>query len=351
MPKVSVIVPVYNTEKYLGRCLDSLLNQTLEDIEIILVDDHSTDNSLDIMQAYQEKEPRKIKIAQTKQNSGAGAARNVGLELADCNYIGFVDSDDYITPDYYEKLCAACDLTNSDISRTNRKIVLGNLDVSFLGRRTAYDEVTIIDPKKDYHYLIKEQPCVTNKVFKRELIGETRFPEDLKWEDYPFTIPLLLKANSIATVPGQNYFYNMHLSSTTVSDARKLSDRVLDIFTCADIIGENCLTEELDPKMIAQINYLQIQNCLGRLKEIVNANIPISEKRQLLTLISELIKTKYGPWQDHPSYQEEKLANPVHRLRMGLVEKALLPADDIPNDETTLKTLIKAKLQKCTKQQ
>ena len=100
MPKVSVIVPVYNTEKYLGRCLDSLLNQTLEDIEIILVDDHSTDNSLDIMQAYQEKEPRKIKIAQTKQNSGAGAARNVGLELADCNYIGFVDSDDYITPDY-----------------------------------------------------------------------------------------------------------------------------------------------------------------------------------------------------------------------------------------------------------
>ena len=346
MPKVSVIVPVYNTEKYLGRCLDSLLNQTLEDLEIILVDDHSTDHSLDIMQAYQKKEPRKIKLAQTKQNSGAGAARNVGLELVDCDYIGFVDSDDYITTDYYEKLCAACDSTNSDISRTNRKIVLGNLDVSFLGRKTAYDEVSIIDPKKDYHYLIKEQPSVTNKIFKRNLIDTARFPEGLKWEDYPFTIPLLLKADKIATVPGQNYFYNMHFNSTTVSDARKLSDRILDIFTCADIIGEKCLTEDLDPNMIAQINYLQIQNCLGRLKEIINANISLSEKRQLLTLISELIKVKYGPWQDHPIYQEEKLANPVHRLRMGLVEKALLPADDFPKDEETLKKLIKQKLPK-----
>ena len=304
---------------------------------------------MDILQAYQQAAPRKIKLLQTKQNSGAGATRNLGLDIATGDYIGFVDSDDYVTLDYYEKLHSACEKTNSDLARTNRKIVLGNMYVSCLGRNSTYDQAQIIDPKTDPRYLITEQPSVTNKLFKKELIADSRFPEGLKWEDYPFVIPLLFKANQVVTVPGKNYLYNMNFNNTTCGDFRKLSPKILDIFTCGDIIEEACLTESLDENMQAQLNYLQIQNCLRRLRDVLNAKMPISEKRQLLTLISELMKTKYGSWQENPAYQEEKANSPVNRVWMNIVEKSLIEQPATPQNETQLKQMIKAKVSKYTK--
>ena len=94
MPKVSVIIPVYNTEKYLKKCLDSVCNQTLSDIEIICIDDCSTDNSLNILKEYTLKDNR-IKLIEFKENKGAAVARNTGIDEAKGEYIGFIDSDDY----------------------------------------------------------------------------------------------------------------------------------------------------------------------------------------------------------------------------------------------------------------
>ena len=101
-PKVSIIVPVYNVEKYIRRCIDSLKNQTLEDIEIILVDDSSTDSSLEICKKAAEEDSR-IKVIH-KVNEGAGLARNAALEIAEGEYIGFADSDDYIDKEMYKTL-------------------------------------------------------------------------------------------------------------------------------------------------------------------------------------------------------------------------------------------------------
>ena len=103
MPKVSVIIPIYNTEKYLRKCLDSVCNQTLSDIEIICVNDCSTDNSLEILEEYASKDNR-IKLIDFKENKGAAVARNAGIDEAKGEYIGFVDSDDFIDLDFYEKL-------------------------------------------------------------------------------------------------------------------------------------------------------------------------------------------------------------------------------------------------------
>lgn len=102
MPKISIIIPVYNTEKYLSRCLDSAINQTLKDIEIICVNDGSTDNSLDILKEYAAKDNR-IKII-SKGNEGAAITRNIGINVATGEYIGFIDSDDYVDLDYFEEL-------------------------------------------------------------------------------------------------------------------------------------------------------------------------------------------------------------------------------------------------------
>lgn len=103
MSKVSVIIPVYNTEKFLRKCLDSVCNQTLQDIEIICINDCSTDGSLEILREYAGKDNR-IKLIELFENGGAAKARNIGIDIAHGEYIGFVDSDDFVDLDFYEKL-------------------------------------------------------------------------------------------------------------------------------------------------------------------------------------------------------------------------------------------------------
>ncbi len=112
--KVSIIVPVYNVEKYLQSCMDSLVNQTLEDIEIICVNDGSTDNSLEILESYAKKDSR-IKVF-TIENSGNSIARNYGIKIAKGKYVGFVDSDDYINETMFEKLYNSCEQNDLDLA-------------------------------------------------------------------------------------------------------------------------------------------------------------------------------------------------------------------------------------------
>ncbi len=124
-PSLSIIVPVYNVEKYLERCINSLIKQTLTDIEIILVDDSSTDSSLEICQKF-AKEDNRIKVIH-KVNEGAGMARNAGLKIATGEYIGFIDSDDYVQEDMYETLCEKAKKYNSDLILSGVLFVDGNM--------------------------------------------------------------------------------------------------------------------------------------------------------------------------------------------------------------------------------
>ena len=128
--KVSVIVPVYNSEIYLRDCLESLLNQTLTELEIILVDDASTDKSFEIIVEYKNKYP-KIKIFKSEQNKGQGASRNIGMSLATGEYIGFLDSDDYVAPTMYENLYNSAKENNANIATTRLTFVK---DGSYLGK-------------------------------------------------------------------------------------------------------------------------------------------------------------------------------------------------------------------------
>jgi len=120
IPNVSIIVPIYNVEPYLHRCLDSLVNQTLKDIEIICINDCSPDNSLDILKEYAEKDER-INIINFEKNQGVSVARNTGIEIAKGEYIGFVDSDDYVDLDFYEKLYKKARETDADMVKASLK--------------------------------------------------------------------------------------------------------------------------------------------------------------------------------------------------------------------------------------
>ena len=165
-PKVSVIVPVYNAEKYLERCINSLKNQSLEDIEIILVDDSSTDSSLEICSKMAEKDLR-IKVIHTV-NEGAGYARNAALEIATGEYIGFLDSDDFAEPDMFKTLYEKAVQYNSDLVMSGVLFVDGNM-FSKEGeriRKTYFDE--------DTHFETKE----ALKKLRMGIVGATPYDSD-----------------------------------------------------------------------------------------------------------------------------------------------------------------------------
>ena len=348
MPKISVIVPVYNTEKYLIKCLNSLLKQTLKDIEIIIVDDASTDNSYTIASSYATLFPDKIKLIRQAKNTGVAKARNLGLHHATGDYISFIDSDDYIAENMLEELYNACEKTSSPISRVNRKMVYKDIDVGFLGRNTNFDSEEIIIPGET-DYLYKEIPGCTNKLFRKDIIGNKEFPENLKWEDYPFTIPLLATSPSITTVPGPTYFYNMNTSGTTIGDFTSFNPRLLDIFDCSDIIGKECLTSETPIKIKEQIEFIQMQNCMQRLRDILLSDISLKDKRELLTLVSALINKKYGSWQENNIYQQSDKST-LYKLRMKIIENLIEPYDTRLTTEEELRGKVKEKINDIQKQ-
>jgi len=209
---ISVIIPVYNVDKYLSRCIDSVINQTYKNLEIILIDDGSTDNSGKICDEYALKNNRIIVIH--KQNEGVSSARNTGLNIATGNYIGFVDSDDYIEPDMYEVLynllikneveVSCCDYFV--FSRKEKKYVQ-SLDNTINGILYINE---ILNTKSGHGGFL------WNKLYSKNLIGNIQFDETLIFgEDYVFVIDVFMKAKKIAFCKDAKYYYCYNPNSVT----------------------------------------------------------------------------------------------------------------------------------------
>lgn len=207
LPAVSVIVPVYNTEAELPRCLDSLLGQTLQGIEIIVVNDGSPDRAQDIIDRYAAAHPARIWVL-TKENGGLADARNYGLAAATGEYVGFVDSDDYADPRMFELLHARAAETGSDIVACD---YLG-IDVE-TGAEHRYREGTAdqfgSSVRQDPGLLLRNSASVCNKLFRRSLFedGGIAFPAGLDFEDLATTYRLFARANKIEKVDEVLYFY------------------------------------------------------------------------------------------------------------------------------------------------
>ena len=162
MKKVSVIVPVYKVEKYLNKCLESLVNQTLQDIEIIVVNDGSPDNSQSIIDNFKQNYPEKI-ISIIKENGGQGSARNVGLEKSSGQYIGYVDSDDYIELDMYEKLY------NKAITNDFDVVICDNFVVNEKNEK-KYPECNYKNEHSTLENAFLGKIAVWNKIYKRKIL-------------------------------------------------------------------------------------------------------------------------------------------------------------------------------------
>ena len=193
--KVSVIVPVYNVEPYLDKCLNTLVNQTLKKIEIIIVNDGSKDNSEKIIEKYLKKYPEKIKYIK-KANGGLSSARNEGLKYASGEYIGFVDSDDYVSLNTFNLMYKKAKEKNFDLVVCNlnyvyeskTKMVSAGLDKDL----EKEDEV-----KKNIVFLY---PAVWNKLYKKEILDSLKFKEGIWYEDVEFNFRVYPRVKSIGYV-------------------------------------------------------------------------------------------------------------------------------------------------------
>ncbi len=219
IPKISIIVPVYNCEKYLEKCLESLINQTLKDIEIICINDGSTDNSLKIIKDYALKDNR-IKIL-SKENEGLSAARNDGLKIASGEYIGFVDSDDWVADDFYEKLYNSATKYNSEIACANI-IRTGKNNQSY---KLRYDKEEFFTENKQKLIAanIPYKNYVWNKIYNRKsLIAlNLEFIKGKAYEDIPWSIQVIYSLKGIVTVPNCNYYYRRTPNSIRSSKKEK----------------------------------------------------------------------------------------------------------------------------------
>ncbi len=225
---ISVIVPVYNVEKYLEKCVKSVQKQTYRALEIILVDDGSTDESGKICDELKKKDDR-IKVIHQK-NQGLSAARNTGLEQAKGEYVAFIDSDDYIEKEMYERMLFALENNSADICMCGYKMVneQGHILMKEIFENKVYRGAEIIET-----FVLPLKTAAWNKLIKRESIMDNRFPHGrIHGEDLVFFSSYFTEKIKLVTVDYLGYSYVKHSNSITT---RKFSKRSFDEVYCKDI--------------------------------------------------------------------------------------------------------------------
>lgn len=219
MIKVSIIVPVYNVEKYINKCLDSLTNQTLKEIEIICINDGSTDNSLKLLENYNNKDSRIVLINQ--KNSGQSAARNKGVEIAKGEYIGFVDSDDWVDSNFFERLYESAKRTDSDIATAGIYSCHTYHKRNFL----SFDQEIVTKDKNLKFELcdIPEKSYCWNKIYRNASLKNSRikFEEGIIFEDCIYTPQVIYFLEQMVTVPDIYYYYRRRVNSTVKQRDKK----------------------------------------------------------------------------------------------------------------------------------
>lgn len=286
MPKVSVIVPIYNVEKYLEKCINSLLSQTLEDIQIILVNDGSKDNSGNIAKECEKNNKNRI-IYVEKENGGLSDARNYGLKYATGDFIAFLDSDDYIEKNAYEEMYNKAIEENADY-----------VECDFI-----WEFPNKIRVDKQYPYKNKKEMLsfvrvvAWNKLIKRQLITDNNleFPKGLRYEDVEFTYKLIPFINKFAYVDKPFIHYVQREGSI----ANVQNERTAEIFTVLDNVIEfykkNNIYEEYRNEL--EYNYARYLLCssLKRMCKIKDKTI----REKLLTESWERLNSNFPNWKEN----------------------------------------------------
>lgn len=273
MPKVSIIVPVYNTEKYLEKCLESLVNQTLKDIEIIVVNDGSIDESQNIIEKYNKLYPDIIKMY-VKPNTGISDTRNYGLSKAKSDYIGFLDSDDYVETTMFEKLYNKAISGQYDVVLCSTELFYENSD-----KKIGLD-LNIDKDCNDEHEIKKSityfYPVLWDKIIKRELIYNSantfiEFQKNVWYEDLQWLLKLYPKIKSIGVINEVLHHYLQRGNSITFTYNEKLYDFINNMDGVISYYKENGIYDEYKDELeylYARYSFATFPKRLAKCKDI-----------------------------------------------------------------------------------
>lgn len=232
---ISIIVPVYNVEVYLPRCIESILSQTYSDFELILVDDGSSDNSLSICEKYAGADGRIIVLS--KPNGGLSSARNFGLEKANGEFYSFIDSDDWVSEDFLETLLDLIVGYESDIAVVNYAKVSDNTDEIGGPEQVSVTEWTRDEAVKCFFEQTKTNVAVWNKLYRKNVVENIRFPDGQVYEDYCYQIDVLKNVNKVVCSDSIKYYYFQRPGSIVHSKtAKREADNILTFYSCLQII-------------------------------------------------------------------------------------------------------------------
>lgn len=339
MPKVSVIVPVYNVERFLPDCIESLLSQTLEEIELIFVNDASPDGSLQILQEYARRYPEKIVVIDNQVNKRQGGARNDGIRRARGEYIGFVDSDDLVAPDMfaalYEKIRAqqadAAFIAHARISEaaTLREVSAdrerGLYTASLPETMKKIADHPLTPQEKESFMVLKEGASVWSGLYKKSLLLEHQlfFPEHLAYEDNYWVSLLRCYLSKIACVDQVGYYYRLNLGSTSkAKNSPQYDDR---------LVIETRLLEEVKARGLFEEYYsvweflfaerFCINTCLSYITRF--DEIPLDK----ISVVQQMLQREFPHWEQNKFLEnsaKEKLRRllakyPPHSLRARLL--------------------------------
>ena len=293
MPKVSVIVPFYNVENYIEKCLETLVNQTLKDIEIILVNDGSKDRSIDIVNKFLKQYPEKI-VYLEKENGGLSDARNFGIPHAKGEYITFLDSDDYVEKDMYENMYELAKKEDSDM-----------VECDFYWEypdKLKTDEGTIYHGKKEM--IEKVRVVAWNKLIKKEILekSDVKFPKGLRYEDVEFTYKLVPYIEKVSFLKKPCVHYVQREGSIS----NKQNERNKEIFDVLDNVISYYKEKEIYDTYKDELEYIYVRyafcSSLLRIVKIKDEDI----QQKLLDLTWDNVNNKFPNWKNNTILKNNK---------------------------------------------
>lgn len=336
MVKVSVILPVYNVENYLEQCLDSVINQTLKDIEIICVNDGSTDNSLKILKEYAKKDNRFIIL--DENNQGAGISRKKGIDISKGEFIYLMDSDDYIN--------------NNLLELTYNSAIKHASDIVFFKARYYNEKIDYIHKYYNYYDLFKEpvnfeedsftwkevKPLVFNSfvniwtcIFNGNFLRNNDFyyPEKLSFNDVPLHVQSIIKSKRISFVPEVLYHHKINITNSITAESHK-NKKVFDFFKICKFLNSFLISEQLDEELKIEFIKFKIEHYTSHLnrinddvgkkffncvkKEFVEMNVTEEE----YTLHSDILRINFSYIMQSNSFEEYKNKREIYNLKKML---------------------------------
>lgn len=312
---ISIIVPVWNVEKYLSKCLDSILAQTYSNYEIVIVNDGSPDNSQTIINKYAKKYPKKIR-AFIKTNGGLSDARNFGIKKAKGEYLIFVDSDDTIESTMVEKMYDFAKENDYDIVACGTKLVFDDGGHKEIRARFYLNDINYLD------YIISV-PTACNKIYKRHLFDKNyQFKKGIFYEDLELIPSFVIKTSKIGYI--EKSFYNYYQRTGSIMLQPVFNNKLLDIFTSLDSLTNRFKLNNVYDEYYEEIEYLYIEHLL------YSAALRFSmykEGAKYINKINEIINNKYKNWHKNKYYQRKSLIFKVvchlTRLRCSIILRKL----------------------------